>query len=199
MCRLIAFTNRRLCPGDFLTQIKILCDGGVDAVILREKDLPQRDYRVLAEKVMSVCADYSTLCVLHNDMKTAEAVGASAIHLPMAEAEKAAGRWRDVFPIRGISCHSLDEAERAVDIGATYITASHIFTTDCKKGVSPRGLDFLREICENIDVPVYALGGISVENARSCIDAGAAGVCAMSAMMKADGDGLAAWRKALQK
>ena len=72
---------------------------------------------------------------------------------------------------------------QAKDAGATYLTASHIFATDCKKGLAPRGLSFLRETVRAVDIPVYALGGICADNAPACIQAGAAGVCVMSECM----------------
>lgn len=70
-----------------------------------------------------------------------------------------------------------------MNLGATYITAGHIFATDCKKGVPPRGLDFLSSVCSFVNIPVYAIGGISPVNAQKAIDAGAEGVCIMSGLM----------------
>ena len=68
--------------------------------------------------------------------------------------------------------------------GATYLTAGHVFLTDCKKGVPARGLDFLADVCRAVNVPVYAIGGINDKNAGDCIQAGAAGVCMMSGYMR---------------
>lgn len=64
------------------------------------------------------------------------------------------------------------------------LRASHIFVTDCKRGLEPRGLDFLHEICEKVTIPVYALGGIHAANEASVIQAGAAGACRMSDYLK---------------
>ena len=74
---------------------------------------------------------------------------------------------------------------RAEALGATYLTASHIFPTDCKKGVPPKGLDFLKEVVEAVHIPVYALGGITKDRTDDVMSTGAAGYCMMSEFMKA--------------
>ena len=77
-------------------------------------------------------------------------------------------------------------ALKAEKLGATYLTAGHIYATDCKKGVPPRGLDFLRNVCEKVNIPVYAIGGIHVGTGQmeEVMKCGAKGGCIMSEMMK---------------
>ena len=77
----------------------------------------------------------------------------------------------------------MDEAIKAQENGASYITASHIFPTDCKADLAPRGLEFLRVVCNSVNIPVYALGGLNDGNADECIKCGAAGICMMSGFM----------------
>jgi thiamine-phosphate pyrophosphorylase len=69
-------------------------------------------------------------------------------------------------------------------LGASYVTAGHIFATDCKKGLEPRGITFLENVCASVDIPVYAIGGISSDNYMEALDAGAQRVCMMSALMR---------------
>ena len=83
----------------------------------------------------------------------------------------------------GSSCHSVEDAEEALSLGAGYITAGHIYETDCKKGLVPRGTIFLKSVCESVDIPVYAIGGISPQNIKDVVNAGAEGVCIMSSFM----------------
>ena len=64
--------------------------------------------------------------------------------------------------IIGTSVHSVEEAIEAQNLGATYISAGHIFATDCKKGVPPRGLDFLKKVCQTATIPVYSIVGIKL-------------------------------------
>ena len=73
------------------------------------------------------------------------------------------------------------EAER---LGAAYVTAGHIFTTDCKKGLPPRGLEFLTDVVNAVKIPVYGIGGIDEENITKIMECGAAGGCMMSGFMK---------------
>ena len=84
----------------------------------------------------------------------------------------------------GTSIHSVEDAVFAESHGADYITAGHIFTTDCKKGLPGRGIDWLKSICHAVSIPVYAIGGISDANISMLSDCNIAGYCMMSASMK---------------
>ena len=72
----------------------------------------------------------------------------------------------------------------AEKLDVEYVIAGHIFKTDCKKDVPPRGINFLKEICNNTDLPVYAIGGINLDNMKLCFEAGADSVCMMSEFAK---------------
>lgn len=177
MCDVIAVSNRALCS-DFLGQLKKISREGIP-IILREKDLSEAEYEKLAKQVMEFCPDV----LLHTFINTARKLGCKRIHLPMRVL-----RTADLigFDIVGASVHSVEEAAEAQRLGASYVTAGHIFATDCKKRVEPRGLDFLKSICGAVSIPVYAIGGIMPDNAQSVINAGAEGVCVMSGLMKCD-------------
>ena len=69
-------------------------------------------------------------------------------------------------------------------MGASYVVAGHIFETDCKKGLEPRGLNFIKDISSTLTIPIFAIGGIDEKNSQSVIDSGAFSVCMMSSMMK---------------
>lgn len=86
----------------------------------------------------------------------------------------------------GTSVHSVEDAIEAQRLGATYVTAGHIFTTDCKKGLPPRGLDFLKNVCEAVTIPVYGIGGIKFDPYQwgDLKNQGACGGCIMSGMMQ---------------
>lgn len=158
------------------------------AVILREKDLPEEEYTILAQKVMEICRTYGVPCILHTYPEAAKMLGCTSIHLPLPLLrEYAAGKGAVLksFTAIGTSVHSVEEALEAERLGAAYITAGHIYATDCKKGVPPRGTMFLRSICQRVPLPVYAIGGIKLDRVqlseiKSC---GAEGACVMSGMM----------------
>lgn len=180
--RVLAVTNRKLCQGDFLTQIERIAAAHPAGLVLREKDLDESAYRVLAGDVLRICDAHGVPCMLHRFDAAARALGCPRIHLPLPyllEHPQAAQGFETV----GVSVHSTDEAKEAVRLGATYLTAGHVFLTDCKKGVPARGLDFLRAVCDAVPVPAYAIGGITPQNAPDCLAAGASGVAVMSGVM----------------
>ena len=186
MSDILCVTNRQLCSGAFLMQMEKIAEARPAGIILREKDLPEAEYMELAGNVMKLCARAGVPCILHSFPAAARRLHAKAIHLPldrfltMDEADKAA------FRVIGVSCHSQEDAVTAEKRGATYITAGHIFDTDCKKGMPGRGLSFLKEICKAVAIPVYAIGGISPENIDAVRAAGAAGACVMSGLMRCE-------------
>lgn len=186
--QVIAVTNRRLCSRPFLEQIERVCRYQPGALILREKDLPEAEYTQLAGDVLAVCGRYGVPCILHTYPNAARALDCTAIHLPLPllrSFQEAPGNPLRDFSVIGASVHSVDEAREAEHLGATYLTAGHIYTTDCKKGVPPRGTEFLRHICQAATLPVYAIGGIKAEERQlaEVMDCGAKGGCIMSGMM----------------
>ena len=157
--------------------------GGARAVILREKDLDAQRYQDLAEQVLPLCEKHGVRCILHSHPHTAMALGAKALHLPLPLLRELPESQRNFFEILGASCHSLEDVQEAQHLGCTYVTLGHIFATDCKKGLPPRGLSLLRNVCAASFIPVYAIGGICPENVDSVREAGAAGACLMSSLM----------------
>ena len=118
-----------------------------------------------------------------NADENAKRLGLPSVHLPLW---KFAEAGEDGSLETGVSVHSAEDVRRAEKLGAAYLTAGHIFATDCKKGLAPRGLSFLKEICEQTELPVYGIGGIRLdaEQIRTVLEQGAAGVCIMSQMMR---------------
>lgn len=184
MSDLICITNRKLCSNNFLDQIEMIASAHPKAIVLREKDLSEKEYEQLARQVMQICQKHGTQCILHSFSNVAIALGAVAVHMPLPLLQKMTPQEKSHFQIIGASCHSLEEAKEAQDLGCTYITAGHIFRTDCKKGLPGRGLSFLEEICKAVRIPVYAIGGISSQNIESVRKTGAAGACIMSGFMR---------------
>ena len=92
-------------------------------------------------------------------------------------------RWKS-GQITWVSVHTVEEAINAERLGADGLIAGHIFVTDCKKGLAPRGLDFLKEVCDAVSIPVFAIGGIDDSNSDIVRLAGAQGECRMSWYMR---------------
>jgi len=183
MFNLLCVTNRKLCQEDFLTRIERIAACHPAGLILREKDMTQEKYKELAAAVMGICGQYGVKCILHSFPDVALCLQVDAIHLPLPLLRSMSKEQRARFKILGASCHSVEDALEAQALGCTYITAGHVFETDCKKGLPGRGVDFLRNVCATVDIPVYGIGGIDVENLHLVRDAGARGACLMSSLM----------------
>ncbi len=185
----IAVTNRHLCQNDFLTQVERLAKGKqYQTILLREKDLTEEEYEWLARDVLLICQKNNTKCILHSYPQTALRLKHSFLHMPLSLWERLSEEERRAVSVKmeemGTSVHSLAQLRQAEEMGASYVIAGHIFETDCKKGLQPRGLSFLRSLCGQTDIPVYGIGGINEENEQSVIAAGASGVCIMSGCME---------------
>ena len=183
MSDILCVTNRTLCKEDFLARVEKIAAEHPKGIILREKDLSEEEYKELAENVLMICERYDVPCMLHSFIDVAIELGAENIHLPLHILREMDEKKKAAFKQIGASCHSVEEAQEAEGLGCTYITAGHIFMTDCKKGLAPRGLEFLRNVCESVSIPVYAIGGISSENVELVRKMGAAGACVMSGLM----------------
>ncbi|MGN0486320.1 MAG: thiamine phosphate synthase [Acutalibacteraceae bacterium] len=186
MSDILCVTNRRLCREDFLVRIEKIAASRPAGIILREKDLTEKEYEALAVEVLAICRQYHTPCILHSFAATAEKLGCRALHLPLPRLRSLSAKEKENFTILGASCHSVADAMESEALGCTYITAGHIFDTDCKKGLPGRGLGFLQEICSSVSLPVYAIGGINAENLAQVKAAGAKGACIMSTAMMCD-------------
>ena len=160
--KLICVTNRHLCADDFIDRLRRIASAGAESakadgpclagVMLREKDLPPDEYTALAMEVKAICDGYGIRFIAHSHPEAAEKTGAGALHLPLGMLED---RASDLDPgiIVGASCHSVEDALLAEKLGCGYITLGHIFETDCKKGLAPRGLDLLRETASKVTHP----------------------------------------------
>ena len=171
---LIAVTDRSLCSGDFLTQIEKIVSLHPHSLILRERDLPDEEYLLLARKVQAI---------VHSRIGIARQIGCPNLHLPFP-ALAALGIRPEGFACVSTTSHSMKDMQQAVALGADLIILGTIFETECKKGLRGRGLAFVEEICSACPVPVYAIGGIKESNIDAVMAAGAAGGCMMSGFMK---------------
>ncbi len=163
---------------------------GVDWIQLREKDFSGKEWEELVHESLRRISGAATRLFVNDRLDVALACGAGGVHLsengiPVSEA----CRLRDEFFssrsekrdfLVGVSCHSLGASLGAARAGADYIYFSPIFNTPSKANYGPpQGLDRLAAICRALEIPVIAIGGISTENAQSCLQAGAAGVAAI--------------------
>jgi len=171
-----------MCQDDFLKRLDQIAQGKPRAILLREKDLSLTEYKRLAESVRDICLKHKVPLIINKYKEAAVELKCDTLHLAMPDLRKYRNGLKQ-FSRVGASVHSVSEAEEAQRLGAAYLIAGHIFPTESKKGVPPRGLSFLRDVCAAVEIPVYAIGGITEDKVRDVLGAGARGVCVMSEAM----------------
>ncbi|HEY2169814.1 MAG TPA: thiamine phosphate synthase [Candidatus Angelobacter sp.] len=199
--QLYYITDRRQFPGDrheqeqrLLAKIAECAAAGVEYIQLREKDLAPRSLEELAHKAMAALAGSRTQLLINSRTDVALACGAHGVHLPANDLS--ASEVRSIFaragrsePVIGVSTHSLSEVASAEAHGASFAVFGPVFE---KSGLANReGLEQLRWICHRTEaaqppMPIWALGGITLENARQCVAAGAAGIAAIRLFQEND-------------
>ena len=176
-------TDRRaLEPKPLLPRIEEAIRLGVDLVQIREKDLPTRELLELVGAAADAARARATRLVVNDRLDVALAAGAAGVHLGTQSLPARVVRAlapRDFLV--GVSCHSLEEMLSAQVAGADYVVLGPIFATPSKVPYGPPlGLAQLREVAARAKVPVLALGGITVDRVRLCLEAGAAGIAGIS-------------------
>ena len=199
--KLNIISNRKLCENENLEkqiekifsayQRKIILENfEIVALTLREKDLYKNEYLKLVEKIYPICQKYRIDLILHQnyDLRLDNKYNVEGLHLSYNTFKSLNKNIREELIKKykkiGVSIHSIDEAKEVEMLGATYIVAGHIFETDCKKGLEPRGLNFIKELSSILTIPIFAIGGINEENSNLVLNSGAFGVCMMSSLMK---------------
>ena len=192
--KIICVTNRHLCQDDFADRIRKIAHAGAalkniefGGIMLREKDLEYEDYASLAEETGKICRSEGVPFIAHSFSGVEEA---DALHLPLGLlSERCRNNYGRSIEVIGASCHSVEDAQFAEKEGCSYITFGHVFETDCKKGLEPRGIEQLKKVISSVGIPVYAIGGISPLNHIEAVRAGAVGVCVMSGLMQCEDPG----------
>ena len=155
---------------------------GVDWIQIREKDLSARELFELVRRVLELPNPAKAKILVNTRVDVALAAGAQGAHLPSGSPSPEA--WRPIAPagfLVGVSCHTLDQLRSAELEGADYCVFGPVFAPRSKSSeLPPRGLEGLAAAARAVRIPVLALGGITAENAQTCIEAGAAGVAAIS-------------------
>ena len=211
-CVLYYITDRTALAGDEPTRRRRLLDkiseaarAGVDHIQLREKDLPTRELEVLARAAVEVLRqlrsenrELRTALLINSRTDVALASGADGVHLrsdditPQAVVTiwqqcgaGAPARVSPREPLIGVSCHSPGEVRKAEANGAAFAVFAPVFEKKAAPNTQPAGLTQLREACK-VKTPVLALGGVTLENTKSCLEAGAAGIAAIRLFQEND-------------
>jgi len=186
--RLYIITNRLLCGDRTLAEVvEEICRGGVKAIQLREKDLPAESIYNLAQEIQQICEKNGAKLLINDRFDIAGAVGADGVHLTSKSIPVEIVRKHfNSSKIIGVSTHSLKEARQAQDSGADFVLFGPIYHTPSKAAYSqPQGFTKLKETTKSVSIPVFAVGGMTPDKTKECVESGAFGVAVISSVMSA--------------
>ncbi len=185
--KLYLVTDRKQTGGrPLLDVVTEALKGGVRAVQLREKDLGTRELLDLAYKLRALTLRYDARLFINDRIDIAIAVDADGVHLSQNSLPPFAARRLSSRLIIGVSAHNLDEALEAERAGADFITLGPIYPTPSKlKYGPPIGIETLKDVVRHVRISVIGIGGIRFENMAEVMDAGAAGIAVVSAVLTA--------------
>lgn len=171
---------------DFLDAIASALQGGVDILQLREKTKSAKKILELGKKVKQLCLQYNTTFIINDRLDIAAILEADGIHLGQDDLDvKSAREILGENVIVGISTHAPEQALKAVEDGADYIGVGPVFATPTKQGRIPVGLEYVKWVSENINIPAFAIGGIDLDNVNDIINSGLNKVAVVRAIINA--------------
>lgn len=193
-CRLYTFVDTAYLHGRSAADIAgELCAGGADIIQLRAKGATLQEVRTMALEILPITSQAGVWLVMNDHLEIAREVGAPVCHLGQEDFFDAGHRHiSDLFkipgerPIKiGLSTHAPEQAKSAIDAGADYIAIGPVYATGTKPTAQPVTLEYVHWAAENVNVPWFAIGGITLENLPSVKAAGATRICVVSAILNA--------------
>lgn len=178
---------------EFLRRTEAALQGGVTFLQIREKDRSTREYIALAEKVHALTRKYNVPLIIDDRVDVALAMDAEGVHvgqsdMPVATARRLLGEEK----IIGATAKTVPQAMEAYEQGADYLGVGAIYPTTTKVKTVLTSTDTLRDICNAVPIPANAIGGLNKDNIDVLTGIPIAGVCVVSAIMKADDPKVAA-------
>lgn len=174
-------------------QVEAALKNGVTMVQLREKDLDEEEFLKEAIEMAKLCKSYNVPFIINDNVDVAIKCGADGVHVGQEDME--AGAVRKLVGdnmIIGVSAHNVEEAVKAAENGADYLGLGAVFNTSTKHNVGDMKYETLKAICDAVDIPKVAIGGISADNIMKLSGSGVDGVAVVSAIFAAKDPGRAA-------
>ncbi len=186
--KLYLITDRGVVKKSLIDAVEDALKGGVKAVQLREKSMPTGELTTLALKIREITSKYSARLFINDRVDVAMCCSADGVHLgqnsmPVNAVRKITG---EDFLI-GQSTHSIDEAFKAEDSGADFITLGPVYETPSKMAYGdPIGVEIIEEVKDELEIPVFAIGGIKLENIKEAMENKADGIALISGILASD-------------
>jgi thiamine-phosphate pyrophosphorylase len=191
-CRLYTFVDTAYLQGRSPADVaRQLCDGGADIIQLRAKRESRDDVKQLAETILPVTRSAGIPFVLNDYPDIAQEVGAECVHLGQEDFfESGRSNRSQLVPassklLLGLSSHTPDQGERAVAAGADYVAVGPVFATPTKAGRTPCTLEYVRWAARHLNVPWFAIGGVTLATLEDVLAAGARRICVVSGILNA--------------
>ena len=178
---------------EFLFRVKEAIKGGPAFVQLREKEKTTREYIYLANKVHKITKEHNIPLIIDDRLDVAIVTNAEGVHLGQSDMEVVTARKiLGKNKIIGATAKTVPQAKRAFSEGANYLGVGAIYPTTTKVKTVLTSTQTLKDICSSVPIPVYAIGGLNKDNINVLKGINIAGICAVSAIMKAQSPYLAA-------
>jgi thiamine-phosphate pyrophosphorylase len=191
-CRLYAFVDTAWLQGRAPEVVaRQLCDGGADLIQLRAKKSSPGEIRRMAEAILPTTNRAKVGLVINDHLEIARETGAELCHLGQEDFFDAGHKHVSELKIQnaklkiGLSTHAPEQAKRALAAGADYLAIGPVYATGTKPTAKPVTLEYVRWAVANVNLPWFAIGGITLENLGEVLAAGARRVCVVSAILNA--------------
>lgn len=194
MLTLYAVTDRSWLGDESLyQQVKKALEGGVTMVQLREKNLSRKEFEEEAKNILPLCRAYHVPLIINDDVELAKETDADGVHIGQSDMQiQKAREILGADKIIGVTAKTIAQAEAAESAGADYLGSGAVFGSSTKKDAIPLDHDLLQKICESVQIPVVAIGGITAENAMLLKGRGMAGIAVVSGIFACSDIGQAA-------
>ena len=167
-----------------------MLEGGVEIVQLRAKELSAEALGAIVKPLVTLCKQVEVPIIINDHAVLARKLGATGVHVGQGDIPVAIARAWGTGPygpsaIVGKSTHSLEQAQVAAQEGADYIGFGPLFATPTKPDYAPIGIDEIAAVHELVDLPIFCIGGIKLENLEPILNAGAKRVVIVSGILQA--------------
>ena len=182
--RLYVLISSKIATRPVKETAELVINGGADAIQLREKRISDSDFISLAGEIRNITTNRGTLFIINDRVNVARELNADGVHLgqqdmSVLEARAIIGNEK----IIGVSTHNIIQARQALNDGADYIAIGPVYPTSTKDYEPSVGLKVVQEVSREINVPVFAIGAITLENLDDVVKAGASRVAVCSAII----------------
>jgi 8-oxo-dGTP diphosphatase len=166
----------------FFERLKNKLEEGLKMIQVREKNLPYQDVKRIAQKILDLAKPYQAKVLVNENEKLALDIGADGVHYPSDSLSQL--KQRPNFSICSTSCHNLEELMMAQDLNMSFAVLSPIQKTESHPTIDPVGWEFFSECANKLDIPIYALGGMTQESLATSWRYGGHGIAMQRAIWK---------------